>query len=51
MPFMQRMTAGQNKIHVFIKYDYSHVQLYHHIPTEYDMRIWREKRKTNKVQV
>lgn len=43
---MQRMTAGgEDNIGIFVKFNYSHVQLNHHIPTDYDTRIWREKRQ------
>lgn len=28
-----------------VRISYSHVQLNHHIPTDYDFTIWREKRQ------
>lgn len=51
MPFMQRATARDNTFGLLVRINYSHVQLNHHIPTDYDIRIWGEKKRTNKVQV
>lgn len=50
MLFMQRMTVGDKKIGFSFKFNYSHGQLNHHIPTDYDIRIWGEKKDKNKVQ-
>lgn len=33
----------------FVKLSYSHDQLYHHIPTDFEIRTWREKETTNKA--
>lgn len=33
----------------FVKLIYSHDQLYHHIPTDFEIRTWREKETTNKA--